>query len=104
MRRLVVTVVTLALALTVVGAAPASSAGTARPRNGHALVLKPCPNVPGARCGTLHVPLDRTHHLPGTVGIRVERHPRLARDLPSLGTIVAVQGGPGYSTRASRYS
>ncbi len=50
----------------------------------------------------MRVPLDRTHPGRGTIGIHVEMHPRRDRSLPLLGTIVAVQGGPGYSTRRSR--
>ena len=70
----------------------------------HTLHLAPCPHVSHARCGTLHVPLDRTHPGRGTIGIRVELHPRRNRTLPLLGTIVAVQGGPGYATRQYRDS
>jgi pimeloyl-ACP methyl ester carboxylesterase len=68
------------------------------------LHLVACPNVPHARCGTLRVPLDRTQLGRGTIGIRVEMHPRRNKALPLLGTIVAVQGGPGYATRQSRSS
>lgn len=68
------------------------------------LKLTKCQNVAHARCGTLPVPLDRTDPSTGTIGIAVEFHPRRDRTQPSLGTLVAVQGGPGYSTRASRGS
>ncbi len=104
MRRITGAALAIMIAAAMLGSAPPSVAQTAGAARTSTLVLKPCPNAPGARCGTLRVPLDRTHHLPGTIGIRVELHPRLDRSLPSLGTIVAVQGGPGYSTRASRYS
>ena len=68
------------------------------------LHLKKCRHVPHARCGIMRVPLDRTHPGRGTIGIHVEMHPRRDTSLPLLGTIVAVQGGPGYPTLQYRDS
>jgi pimeloyl-ACP methyl ester carboxylesterase len=93
----------LALAVATLGASPTSSVA-ATPATAPTLILGHCPHVAHARCGTLRVPLDRTHHLHGTLGIRVEVHPRTDPSLPLLGTIVAVQGGPGYPTRPYRES
>ena len=39
----------------------------------------------------------------GTTQVGFLRYPRRRQELPSLGTIVAVEGGPGYSTIASRW-
>jgi len=64
--------------------------------------LAPCKNVSGAKCGRVTVPLDRLDPSVGTIDIAFELHPRRNRSKPSLGTIVAVEGGPGYSTTASR--
>ena len=60
----------------------------------------PCKDAPkAARCGSVTVPLDRGD--PGGKKLRIgyERYP--ARRL-SQGTMVAVEGGPGYSTTDSR--
>jgi pimeloyl-ACP methyl ester carboxylesterase len=82
---------------------PSAAAGSTKPA-AQTLHLGHCPHVSHARCGTLKVPLDRTHPGRGSIGIRVEMHPRRDQSLPLLGTIVAVQGGPGYATRSYRDS
>ena len=99
MRSIAAALLVCASMIAVPPAAASTSASSAQ-----TLHLVPCPHVPHARCGTLRVPLDRTHPARGTIGIRVELHPRRDRTLPLLGTIVAVQGGPGYATRQSRDS
>src|SRR4051812_39346563 len=63
----------------------------------------PCRDAPKtARCGSVTVPLDRAK--PGGKKLRIEyeRYARRDRSQPSLGTMVAVEGGPGYSTTDSR--
>jgi len=57
---------------------------------------------PGVSCGHLRVPLDRRDASAGTVRLHYELYPRSDRSRPLLGTIVAVEGGPGYSTTGSR--
>jgi pimeloyl-ACP methyl ester carboxylesterase len=56
----------------------------------------------GARCGFVRVPLD--HADPGGAKIRVgfELYRRRDRSRPRLGTLVDVEGGPGYATTDSR--
>ena len=54
--------------------------------------------APGARCGHVSVPLDRL----APAGERISIGFELYRGRRSLGTIVAVEGGPGYSTTDSR--
>ena len=50
------------------------------------------------------VPLDRSGHVPGTLHIGYERYPHTDTSDPVLETIVAIEGGPGYATTASRGS
>jgi pimeloyl-ACP methyl ester carboxylesterase len=88
MRRL-----TLLLALVLLGL-PTSAA---------AADLQPCPNIEGAQCGSIRVPLDRLDPT-STARIRIgfELYPHTEAARPSLGTLVFMEGGPGYSTTASR--
>src|SRR5689334_7418698 len=62
-----------------------------------------CRDAPaGTRCGSIAVPLDRTGATPGRLRIFFERYPRRQRRRPSLGTMLAIEGGPGFSTTDSR--
>jgi pimeloyl-ACP methyl ester carboxylesterase len=62
-----------------------------------------CGDAPaGARCGSIAVPLDRTGATPGRLRIFFERYPRRERRRRSLGTMLAIEGGPGFSTTDSR--
>ena len=61
----------------------------------------PDPGVPGARCGTVSVPLDRAHPAAGTIPIYFEFYPHSDSSQPSLGTIVPLLGGPGISNTRS---
>jgi pimeloyl-ACP methyl ester carboxylesterase len=105
-RRLVIGVigVIVLVGVLVVGALPAgaraSRAGKTVP--GPAISLTRCKGVAGARCGTVSVPLDRAQPDGEKVTIAFELHRRRNQDKPALEPIVAVEGGPGYSTRASR--
>ena len=72
---------------------------TAREQSG---LLSPCPDVPGARCGSIERPLDPLDPDGATITIGFEFHRATNRSRPSLGTIVAVEGGPGYASTASR--
>ena len=56
----------------------------------------------GARCGHVRVPLDRLAPAGAKIRIGFELYRRRDRDRPSLGTMVDVEGGPGYSTTDSR--
>ncbi|MGD0864122.1 MAG: alpha/beta fold hydrolase [Rhizomicrobium sp.] len=55
-----------------------------------------------AYCGKLLRPLDPDHPSNGKVPIGFEYYPRTDRARASLGTIIAQEGGPGYSTTGSR--
>ncbi|MDX6556154.1 MAG: hypothetical protein QOD86_2349 [Miltoncostaeaceae bacterium] len=68
------------------------------PSPGHAAPqFTPCPKMPGVRCATLRVPLDRSGAIPGSVGLRVAR---IAPEKPSRGVVVALSGGPGQAAVA----
>ena len=63
----------------------------------------PCRDAPaGARCGSISVPLDRSGAVRGRLKIEFERYPRRDRTRPAVGTMLAIEGGPGYSTTDSR--
>ena len=53
-------------------------------------------------CGTLRVALDPADHVPGKIDIAFAWLPRSNRNAQSAGTIVAVEGGPGYPSIGSR--
>jgi pimeloyl-ACP methyl ester carboxylesterase len=55
-----------------------------------------------ARCGEIHRLLDPREPNGRRIRIGFELYHRQDRSRPGLGTIVAVEGGPGYATRASR--
>jgi pimeloyl-ACP methyl ester carboxylesterase len=88
------------VALTVVPAPPVgrtATTGEAEPP-----VERPCGPGDRARCGRVVVPMDRADPSAGTIRIGYERYPRSDESRPPRGTIVAVEGGPGYATTASR--
>ena len=64
--------------------------------------LEPCPDMELAECGTITRLLDPNDPRVGIIDIAFELNlPSLAPEAP-LGTIVAVEGGPGFSTTYSR--
>lgn len=86
------------LAVSVVAAGAPPSAGAAVKR--HA-----CRDAPaGTRCGSIRVALDRSGATPGQLTIEFERYVRRERRRPAIGTMLAIEGGPGYSTTDSRDS
>jgi len=69
------------------------------------VISTPCPHAAtGAKCGYLRVPLDRTDPSGAKIRIYFERYPRTDRSEPATSTVVSIEGGPGYSSTASRYS
>ncbi len=87
----------LALAILAVWLAPASADAAVKR---HA-----CQDAPaGTRCGSIRVPLDRSGATPGRLTIEFERYVRRERRRPAIGTLLAIEGGPGYSTTDSRDS
>lgn len=107
---------TLLLSVTIVAAAPDGSAsatdGSGSPPqppglidSGHArqdkILGRPCHNG-RALCGQVMRRLDPAVKSSKRIGIAYELYPRRDRSKPSLGTIVAVEGGPGYATTGSR--
>jgi pimeloyl-ACP methyl ester carboxylesterase len=67
------------------------------------LDLQPCEQVP-AYCGSLVRPLDPAGIVAGTITIKFEYYPRQDTSQSALGTIVAVEGGPGFGSTGSRGS
>ncbi|MGA2135129.1 MAG: alpha/beta hydrolase [Bryobacteraceae bacterium] len=64
------------------------------------LTLGPCPDNP-ALCGTFARPLDPTGQTPGSIIIGFELFSAADISQPPLGTIVAVEGGPGFASTGS---
>ena len=64
--------------------------------------LERCEGIPRARCGTIVRQLDPNDPAAGTIEIAFELHQASRTNRPLLGTIVAVEGGPGYATTDSR--
>ena len=95
---LVIAIVVGATAPTV-AAQPANESKAPGARPG---LLSRCPNVPHARCGTIERPLDPRDPDGATITIGFELHRATNHNKPSLGTIVAVEGGPGYASTDSR--
>jgi pimeloyl-ACP methyl ester carboxylesterase len=91
-RRLLLAVVVAAL---FAGAPPVASASSG-------LELHPCKNLPHAVCGHIRRLVDPAHPSHGKIKISFELHLARNEKKPPKGTIVAVEGGPGYSSRASR--
>lgn len=90
MRRFAVT----AFAFVVLAAAGSASA---------AVAPAACPpEVASARCGAVSVQLDPADPAAGELEIGYELYRHRDRSAPAAGTIVAVEGGPGYASTASR--
>ncbi|HWA31068.1 MAG TPA: alpha/beta hydrolase, partial [Rhizomicrobium sp.] len=66
------------------------------------LTLTPCIAEYDGYCGGIVRPLDPAHRVPGTITIGFEFYPHTDMSKPPLGTIMAQEGGPGYSTTGSR--
>ncbi len=64
------------------------------------LLLPQCAGVP-AYYGQLNRPFDPTGEVSGSLPIGFEYYPRQDQAHPALGTIVAVEGGPGYPSTGS---
>jgi len=96
----------LILTLILAGApAPTSAAAPVPPQLrevAKAKELRQCRAILRARCGSIKVLLDREKPSVGKLRIGFELYPRRDRSRPLLGTIVAVEGGPGYSSTDSR--
>ena len=61
--------------------------------------VRPCPGMRQVLCGSIIRPLDPSDPAAGTIEIGFHLYP--ARSGSSEGTIVAVEGGPGYASTAS---
>jgi hypothetical protein len=63
------------------------------------LHLEACEELEGVWCGNLRVPFDRADPAAGTIPINFEWYPA---GEAAAGTIVAMEGGPGYPSTGSR--
>ncbi len=96
------------LAVCLSGAAPAAAVvrgpvAIAATRNRPAVHWDTCERrLERARCGHIDVALDPSDPSLGKIAIGFELYPRKDTARPSLGTIVAMEGGPGYATTSSR--
>src|SRR4029079_15489613 len=90
-------VVALLGVATLTAAAPASPAAPAKrtPVQVGSLRLDPCDTPALAWCTTVQVPFDYTDSAAGTTGIYLEWFPATGPGA-ATGTILTVQGGPGY--------
>ncbi len=66
------------------------------------VTLDPCGDVDGAWCGSIEVPLDHREPDGEEITVGFELHPRSDASTASEGTIVAIEGGPGFSSTGSR--
>jgi pimeloyl-ACP methyl ester carboxylesterase len=66
------------------------------------LKLNLCNTTYTGYCGTITRPLDPVNNAAGTIKIGFEFYPRSNASLPSLGTIVPQEGGPGYPSTGTR--
>ena len=66
------------------------------------IAVVPAPGAAAPVSGSVWRALDPTGQLPGRIAIHYELHPQRNPALPSAGTIVAIEGGPGYGSTASR--
>ncbi|MEY9871559.1 pimeloyl-ACP methyl ester carboxylesterase [Streptacidiphilus sp. MAP12-33] len=98
-------VTALIAAALVLPAAPASAPGPVPARASAAtlqvgsVTLAACETAPRGWCGTVAEPLDRTDPASPTLDVGFEWYPASAA---AQGTVVAVDGGPGYGSTASR--
>jgi pimeloyl-ACP methyl ester carboxylesterase len=83
------------------GAAAGAEGDDAGGRAHERVALHPCGAIPepeGFRCGSIRVPFERSDPSYGTTRIAFAVRRRDDRDRPSLGTIFAQEGGPGYGS------
>ena len=98
----VASAVVLCTAFAQAGAAAVARA-TGVVRSGPPIRWIDCTRRPPAHCGFLTVPLDRTDPSMGTIDLFFELYPHSDDSKPPQEPIVAVEGGPGYSSTASRF-
>ncbi len=66
------------------------------------LTLTRCISQYDGYCGTIRRPLDSSGRVMGSLTVGFEFYPHTDKSQPPLGTILAEEGGPGYSTTGSR--
>jgi pimeloyl-ACP methyl ester carboxylesterase len=89
----------LGLALAAVAAAPALAAKTIQVGS---LSLQHCNADFDGYCGSIRRPLDPEGKIAGATRVGFEWYPRRQRGRPALGTVLTIEGGPGYASTDSR--
>ena len=77
-------------------------AAAAQPITVGSVTLTRCIREYDGYCGTITRALDPSGGVPGTITVGFELYPHTDTSQPGLGTIIAEEGGPGYSTTGSR--
>jgi hypothetical protein len=72
------------------------------PGTAQAAPPQPCAVAPGALCGSVDVPLDRSDVALGTISIGYELYRHTDAAIPAAGTLVPNPGGPGETTTGDR--
>ena len=72
------------------------------PHTADGVRLFKCKATPGGLCGRLDVPLDRTHHVPGTVRLFFQYYPHTGKGAAHE-AIMLSEGGPGYSVTETQF-
>lgn len=65
------------------------------------LTLSQCDTIFNGYCGSIRRALDPTGAVKGNIKIAFVYYPRFDQSLPTLGTLLPQEGGPGYSTRGT---
>ena len=89
--------------VTAIGGVAGASGDRSRAARG-AAKPRPCGDVPWLkefRCGSLEVPFERADPSYGTTRVAFAVRTRDRAERPSLGTIFAQEGGPGFSSTSS---
>lgn len=100
------TTLLLAVPMIMLGSAPSAVAAAAAARTAAASIrvggvaLTKCGTAPLTYCGSLKVPLDYSSAASPDISIGFEFLPATAAS-PAAGTILAVEGGPGFATTGS---
>jgi pimeloyl-ACP methyl ester carboxylesterase len=66
------------------------------------VTLDPCDDIGGAWCGSIEVPVFHADPDGDSLTVGFELYPRSMTAEASAGTIVAIEGGPGYSSTGAR--
>ena len=78
--------------------AAATMGATRAPIDVGSVRLAPCPDGSGFYCGTLQRALDPSGVVAGSVDVAYRWLPRSSQSEPARGTLIGIEGGPGYGS------